>query len=109
MTSLHKTGNGWIRELLGPSFTDSRITPGHGDEYSIAVTGPEFLQAAETLALHKFSLSGLFAVEGFSGRAGYSLFSIFEKKEQTLVLIREVSGNAASIAGLFASASWYER
>ena len=69
----------------------------------------EFMPAAENLSLHKFVLIGLFAVEGFSDRAPYSLFSVFERKQHILILIRDVNGNAISVAGLFPSASWFER
>jgi formate hydrogenlyase subunit 5 len=101
--------NGWIRELLGPALTDERIVNGHGGECYVTVNGTEFMAAAEELALHKFVLVGLFAVEGFSDRSPCSLFSLFERKQHMLILIREVSGNAASVARIFPSASWFER
>jgi formate hydrogenlyase subunit 5 len=103
------TRNDWIRELLGPAYTDGRIMNGPGHECYVTLNATEFLSAAETLASRKFVLIGLFAVEGISDRAPCSLLSLFEKKQHILILIREVSGNAASIAGLFPSASWFER
>jgi formate hydrogenlyase subunit 5 len=109
MAALPKTGNDWIRELLGSSFTDKRIINGPGNEYYITIGDQEFMPAAESLSLRKFVLIGLFAVEGFSGRAPVSLFSVFERKQHILVLIRDVSGSAVSVACLFPSASWFER
>ena len=109
MAALPETGNDWIRELLGSSFTDKRIINGPGNEYYITIGDQEFMPAAESLSLRKFVLIGLFAVEGFSGRAPVSLFSVFERKQHTLVLIRDVNGSAVSVACLFPSASWFER
>jgi len=109
MAALPDTGNSWIRELLGPSFADERIINGPAHEYYVPVEEHEFMPAAETLSLHKFVLISLFAVEGFSDRAPCSLFSVFERKQHVLVLIRDVDGNAASVAGLFPAASWFER
>ena len=103
------TGNDWIRELLGPSFPDERIMNGPAREYYIRVEEQEFIPLAETLSLHKFVLIGLFAAEGFSGRSPCSLFTVFERREHVLVLIRDVDGSAVSVAGLFPSASWFER
>ncbi|RPI39455.1 MAG: hydrogenase large subunit [Methanoregulaceae archaeon] len=103
------TKNNWIRELLGPAYTDDRITNGPGDECYVPVNDQEFRSAAETLALRKFVLAGLFAVETFSDRAPCSLLSVFEKKHNILLLIRDVDGSAVSVADLFASASWFER
>jgi formate hydrogenlyase subunit 5 len=98
-----------IRALLGPSVTNERNIGGSAHEYSVHMDEQEFMQAAENLALHKFVLIGLFACEGFSDRGRYSVFSVFEKKQDILILIRDVDGHAASVAGLFPSASWYER
>jgi formate hydrogenlyase subunit 5 len=109
MTDDTVSGNNWIRELLGPSFTDERITRGPAQESYIRVEEQEFMDAAEVLSLHKFVLIGLFACEGFSGRAPCSLFSIFERGEHILVLVRDVNGEAASVAALFPSATWPER
>jgi formate hydrogenlyase subunit 5 len=102
-------GNDWIRELLGPSINDGRITKGPAHESYVHVEEQEFVPAAEALSLKKFVLIGLFATEGFSEPAVFSLFTVFEKKEHILILIRNVDGHAASIAGLFPSASWFER
>ncbi|MFA5267134.1 MAG: NADH-quinone oxidoreductase subunit C, partial [Methanoregula sp.] len=109
MAALSETGNDWIRELLGSSFTDERIVNGPGNEYYITIGDREFMPAAESLSLRKFVLIGLFAVEGFSSRAPLSLLSVFERKQHILVLIRDVSGSAVSLASLFPSASWFER
>jgi Ni,Fe-hydrogenase III large subunit/Ni,Fe-hydrogenase III component G len=109
MAALPDTGNGWIRELLGPSFAEERIVNGPAHECYVTVEDHEFMQAAETLSLRKFVLIGLFAAEGFSDRAPCSLFSVFERKEHILVLVRDVDGKAVSVAGLFPSASWFER
>jgi formate hydrogenlyase subunit 5 len=109
MTAETESRNAWIRELLGPSFTDTRITNSPAHECYIPVEEQEFLRAAEILSLHKFVLIGLFACEGFSDRAPCSLFTVFERKEHILVLIRDVDKNAVSVAGLFPSASWFER
>ena len=109
MAVIPDTGNDWIRELTGPALTDERIVNGPGGECYVTVNGTEFMAAAEELALHKFVLVGLFAVEGFSDRASCSILSVFERKQHILILIREVRGNAVSVAGLFPSASWFER
>jgi len=109
MAALPENGNDWIRELLGPSFTDDKIISGPGKERYVTIEEQEFMPAAESLSLRKFVLIGLFAVEGFSSRAPFSLFSVFERKQHILILIRDVNGSALSIAGLFPSASWSER
>ena len=109
MAAGNNSGNNWIRELLGPSFADERITEGPAHESYVPVEEQEFMLVAETLALHKYVLIGLFACEGFSDRAPCSLFSVFERREHILVLIRDVNGHASSVAGLFPSASWFER
>jgi len=105
----NERSNNWIRELLGPQVTDERIIRGPAREFYIHVEEREFMPAAENLSLHKFVLIGLFACEGFSDRGRYSVFSVFERKQYVLVLIRDVNGHAASVAGLFPSASWSER
>jgi len=104
-----ETGTGGIRELLGLPVAGDRIIRGHAHEYSVRVDEQEFVQAAENLAIHDFALAGLFACEGFSGPARYSIFSVFERKQDILILVRDVDGHAVSIAGLFPSACWYER
>ena len=109
MAAVPDNGNDWIRELLGPSFADERITNDPFHEYYVSVEEHEFMPAAEALCRHKFVLIGLFACEGFSDLAPCSIFSVFEKREHILILIRHVNGHAASVAGLFPSASWSER
>jgi Ni,Fe-hydrogenase III large subunit/Ni,Fe-hydrogenase III component G len=102
-------GNDWIRELLGPSFADERISSGPAHECYVPVEESEFMSAAEELCRHKFVLIGLFAAEGFSDHAPCSIFSVFERREHVLILIRHVNGHAVSVAGLFPSAFWPER
>ena len=109
MTGVPAGGNEWIRGLLGPSVSDERIIHGPAHEYTVHMEASEFIPAAENLALHKFVLICLFACEGFSDRGRYSVISVFERKQDILILIRDVDRNAASVAGLFPSASWPER
>jgi formate hydrogenlyase subunit 5 len=109
MAGVRKNDNDWIRGLLGPSVSDERISKGSAHEYTIHMEEPEFIPAAENLALHKFVLIALFACEGFSDRGRYSVFSVFERKQDILILIRDVDRSAASVACLFPSASWSER
>ncbi|OPX62956.1 MULTISPECIES: NADH-quinone oxidoreductase subunit C [unclassified Methanoregula] len=109
MTQTPYDGTCGIRELLGFTITDDRITRGPAHEYSVRVDEQEYVQAAENLALHDFALAALFACEEFSGRGRYSIFSVFERKQDILILVRDVDGHAVSIAGLFPSACWYER
>jgi Ni,Fe-hydrogenase III large subunit/Ni,Fe-hydrogenase III component G len=104
-----ENGNDWIRELLGGCYTDDRITTGPAHEYYVHIEEQEFMPAAEALSLHKFVLISLFACEGFSEKSAYSVFSVFERKERILVLIRDINANTISVAGLFPSASWPER
>ncbi len=109
MAGVPENGKDWIKGLLGRSVSDERIINGPAHEYTVHMEEQEFMPAAENLALHKFVLIGLFACEGFSDRGQYSVFSVFERKQDILILIRDVDRNAASIAGLFPSASWPER
>jgi Ni,Fe-hydrogenase III large subunit/Ni,Fe-hydrogenase III component G len=104
-----QNGNDWIRGLLGSSVSDERIIPGPAREYTVHMEEQEFMSAAGNLALHKFVLIALFACEGFTDRGRYSVFCVFERKQDILVLIRDVDRSAASIAFLFPSASWPER
>ncbi len=103
------TENEWIREMLGPACTDERIEAGPGGEQYLTMSPEEFRAAAEALSIHSFALIGLFAAEGFSTTSPFSIFSIFAKNGRILVLIREAGSEVLSLAGLFASASWFER
>ena len=109
MAGVPEAGNDWIRGLLGLSVSDERIMNGTAHEYTVHMEGQEFMRAAENLAHHKFVLIGLFASEGFSDRGRFSVFTVFERKQDIFILIRDVDRNAASVAGLFPSASWSER
>lgn len=109
MTPEPDTGTSAIRDLLGLTITKERIIHAPLHQYMVHVDEQEFMQAAENLAIHKFGLAGLFTCEGFSDRGQFSVFSVFERKQDIVILIRDVNGHAVSIAGLFPSACWPER
>jgi formate hydrogenlyase subunit 5 len=100
---------GWLAEILGSDFQNSRLTRGHGGEVYARVTAMEFDCSVALLATHQFSLIGLFGAEEFGPAPGTSLLYVFEKQERLLVLVPEFSGPAPSIARIFSSASWFER
>jgi formate hydrogenlyase subunit 5 len=102
-------GMNYVRRLVGAGELARRITTAHSGEYYLEVQDAEFMPLANTLAARKCVLIGLFCTEGFSPVARFSLFSVFEKKNVILVVIRHTGGHAVSLAGMFPSASWFER
>ena len=108
MTSSFSPAQTAVRELFGADAL-SRIKNGCNNEVYLTVSPPEFAAAVSYLAAHKFVLSGLFCVEGFSSDRTNSLFSVFIRKDSILILVREVNDRAQSIATVFPSASWFER
>ena len=102
-------GMDYARKLVGSEEFARRIMQGLNGEYYLEVHDEEFVPLAGSLAKRKCVLIGLFCTEGFSPSARFSLFSVFEKKSAILVVIRHTGGRAASIAGTFPSASWFER
>ena len=108
MTSSSGTALTAVAELFGRN-AQSRIINGSNNETYLTVSPSEFAAAVPYLAAHKFVLSGLFCVEGFSSDWMNSLFSVFIRKDSILILVRDVKDRAQSIATVFPSASWFER
>ncbi|WP_424719713.1 NADH-quinone oxidoreductase subunit C [Methanoregula sp.] len=102
-------GMKYVKKLVGSGELAQRITMGHNGEYYLEVGEEEFIPLTATLATRKCVLIGLFCAEGFSPVARFSLFSVFEKKSAVLIVIRHTGRRAASIAGTFPAASWFER
>ncbi|MEN6444215.1 MAG: NADH-quinone oxidoreductase subunit C [Methanoregula sp.] len=97
-----------VAELFGAD-APSRIAIGSNNESYLTVSDSEFACAVPYLAAHKFVLAALFCVEGFSEEWPYSLLSVFIRKDNILILVRNVNDRARSIASVFPSASWFER
>jgi len=95
-------------DLFGETNISSRITTGQGNEIYFSAGEPEFEAAIPYLSAHKFVLISLFCAEGFA-RSGYTLFYVFERKGSILVLLRNITSQAASIARIFPTAAWFER
>lgn len=95
--------------LLESGAFASRIRDGANGEYYLSLTADEFGPAITSLASHKSVLIGIFCAEKFSPDFPFTLFYLFEKKTSVLVLTRDCTGTAPSVARLFPSASWFER
>jgi len=81
-------------------------------EIYISVAEDEFPGLVTDLSSKDIVLIGLFAVENFTGRTGFTLFYVLEKRlcRNIFVLQRNIEGNkTTSVARLFPSACWFER
>jgi len=86
-------------------------TPG-GREIYLPVAGDQFVEVMTELSGKDIVLIGLFAVENFTGRTGFTLFYVLEKRgcSNIIVLQCDIDGNeTASVTRLFPSACWFER
>ncbi|MDD5110946.1 MAG: NADH-quinone oxidoreductase subunit C [Candidatus Altiarchaeota archaeon] len=90
----------------------SGIRAGRNGELYANVHEGAFDSTIQTLSKESFILISLFCVQGFEGRASFTLLYVFEKRgaPEILVLARDAAGGrASSIAETFPSACWYER
>ncbi|MHB8162750.1 MAG: NADH-quinone oxidoreductase subunit D-related protein [Methanoregula sp.] len=97
------------QEFLGETALADRLSHGSNNEQYVLIEEAEFETAVSHLAANKFVLISLFCCEGFSSNAAHTLFYVFERRTSILVLVRNVSGHATSIACVYPSASWFER
>jgi formate hydrogenlyase subunit 5 len=109
MTAEDDIGIRAVQEFLGKDALPDRITKGSNNEQYVRIEEPEFGTAISHLAANKFVLISLFCSEGFSRNAAQTLFYVFERRSSVLVLVRDINGRATSIAGIYPSASWFER
>ncbi|MFA6225204.1 MAG: NADH-quinone oxidoreductase subunit C [Methanoregula sp.] len=109
MTSDMDIGIRAAQEFLGTDALADRIRNGSSHEHYVLIEEPEFESAVTHLAANKFVLISLFCCEGFTANAAQTLFYVFERRTSILVLVCGVNGRAMSIAGIYPSASWFER
>ena len=95
-------------ELFDETRISQGVVAGPGPGHYVWIDESAFEDAMLYLSAQKFVLIGLFCVEGFSG-TGFTLFYIFEKKGDILILMRNTAGTATSIAATFPAAVWPER
>jgi len=81
------------------------------NEIYLRLSETGFEDATPALAERKFSLIGLFCAEAFEKKGGFTLFYVFKQagRAPVLVLVREAEKKVSSVAGIFPSASWFER
>jgi formate hydrogenlyase subunit 5 len=82
-----------------------------GEKY-IPVAEPDFITLIPLLPPAGIVLIGLFCVQNFAAKKGFTLFYVLEKRDRPriMVLQREIQGNrTGSIATNFPSACWFER
>ena len=81
------------------------------NEIYLRLSETGFEDATPALAERKFSLIGLFCAEAFEKKGGFTLFYVFKQagRAPVLVLVRETEKKVSSVAGIFPSASWFER
>ncbi|MDP3564139.1 MAG: NADH-quinone oxidoreductase subunit C, partial [Methanoregula sp.] len=109
MTAAYDIGIRAVQEFLGRDALPERIICGSNHEQYVLIEEPEFGTAVSHLAANKFVLISLFCSEGFSRNAAQTLFYVFERRSSILVLVRNINGRATTIAGIYPSASWFER
>ncbi|PKL68355.1 MAG: hydrogenase [Methanomicrobiales archaeon HGW-Methanomicrobiales-1] len=109
MTPDNDIGIRAVQEFLGEAALGDRLSHGPNNEQYVLIEEAEFETAVSHLAANKFVLISLFCCEGFSSNAAHTLFYVFERRTSILVLVRNVSGRATSIACIYPSACWFER
>ncbi len=109
MTAADDIGIRAVQEFLGKDALPDRIRCGSNNEQYVLIEEPEFGTAVSHLAANKFVLISLFCCEDFSAKAAQTLFYVFERRTSILVLVRDINGRATTIAGIYPSASWFER
>jgi len=97
------------QEFLGDDAPADRIRSGINNEHYVFLEEAEFETALSHMVANKFVLISLFCCEGFSSKSAHSLFYVFERRTSILVLVRGINEHATSIAGIYPSASWFER
>jgi Ni,Fe-hydrogenase III large subunit/Ni,Fe-hydrogenase III component G len=109
MTSDMDIGIRVAQEFLGSDLLRDRISTGSSHEHYVLIEESEFETAIVHMAANKFVLISLFCCEGFTRNVAQTLFYVFERRNSIMVLVRGVNGHATSIAGIYPSASWFER
>ncbi|MFA4876668.1 MAG: NADH-quinone oxidoreductase subunit C [Methanoregula sp.] len=109
MTGNADCGFAAVREMAEGIQDQGRIVSGCAGEYYLTVDEREFEDLVLSLSQSKCVLSGLFCVEGFVTGSRFSLFYVFEKKTNILVVVRNIENSTRSIARVFPSANWFER
>ncbi|HIH94294.1 TPA: hydrogenase large subunit [Methanosarcina acetivorans] len=102
-----------LSTISGIAEEEPELLSARENEIYLKISEAGFEDITPALAERKFSLIGLFCAEVFENTDGFTLFYAFKQagKASVLVLVREPGKEkrVSSVAGIFPSASWFER
>ncbi len=103
--------DGIIGELVRAGVEEKSVREKHGEAYAPCTAG-SLGETLKSLSSAGFELVNLFCAEGFDGKKGFTIFYALAKRGKpgmAMLVVPLAGSEAASVAHLFPSASWYER